>query len=117
MSTRTFTVNNKLYKAKEFDFNFLCDLEDQGLSLEDIERKPMSLIRTYVAFCGNLSKEQAGKEVEAHVMDGNDFSTIVEIMSKEMEDSGFFRAKQTNENQGSTKRTRTKKAESEEVTS
>ena len=92
MSTRTFTVNNKLYKAKEFDFNFLCDLEDQGLSLEDIERKPMSLIRTYVAFCGNLSKEQAGKEVEAHVMDGNDFSTIVEIMSKEMEDSGFFRA-------------------------
>ena len=80
---RTFTVNNKLYKAKSFDFNLLCDLEDQGLSLEDIEKKPMSLIRTYVSFCGNIDKERAGKEIE---------ETVIEVLSKEMEESGFFRA-------------------------
>ena len=39
--TKLFTVNGKSYRAKEFDFNFLCDLEDQNLSLEDIDKKPM----------------------------------------------------------------------------
>ena len=89
---RTFTVNNKLYKAKPFDFNLLCDLEDQGLSLEDIERKPMSLIRTYVAFCGNIDKERAGKEIESHVVSGGNFDAVTEVLAAEMEDSGFFQA-------------------------
>ena len=89
---RTFTVNNKLYKAKSFDFNLLCDLEEQGLSLEDIEKKPMSLIRTYVSFCGNIDKERAGKEIEEHVINGGNFETVIEVLSEEMEESGFFRA-------------------------
>lgn len=89
---RTFTVNKKLYHAKPFDFNLLCDLEDQGLSLEDIEKKPMSLIRTYVAFCGNMSKDSAGKEIEAHFVSGGNFDDVTKAMAAEMEDSGFFRA-------------------------
>ena len=89
---KTFTLNNKLYRAKEFDFNFLCDLEEQGISLDDIDKKPMSLIRTYLAFCGNLTKEQAGKEVENHVINGNDFNDIIKMISDGMEESGFFRA-------------------------
>ena len=70
----------------------LCDLEEQGLSLEDIDKKPMSLIRTYLAFCGNLTKEQAGKEVEEHVENGGAFTDILEAMSAQMTDSGFFRS-------------------------
>ena len=89
---KMFTVNNKSYKAKEFDFNLLCDLEEQGLSLEDIDKKPMSLIRTYLAFCGNLTKEQAGKEIEWHLENGGEFSDVVEAMSNQMQESGFFRS-------------------------
>lgn len=70
----------------------LCDLEEQGLSLEDIEKKPMSLIRTYIAFCGNIDKERAGKEIEAHVIAGGNFDGVTQALSAEMEDSGFFRA-------------------------
>lgn len=90
--TKVFNVNGKTYKAKEFDFNLLCDLEEQGLSLEDIDKKPMSLIRTYLAFCGNLTKEQAGKEIEQHIENGGKFNDVVETMSKQMQDSGFFRS-------------------------
>ena len=88
---KTFTFNNKLYIAKEFSFNFLCDLEEQGLSLEDIEKKPFSLIRTYLAFCGNLTKEQAGFEIENHVAQGGDITDIIDVLSSQMENSGFFR--------------------------
>ena len=90
--TKIFTVNGKTYKAKEFDFNFLCDLEDQNLSLEDIDKKPMSLIRSYLAFSAEITKEQAGKEIEAHLEGGGKFNDIVEIMSQQMQDSGFFRS-------------------------
>lgn len=43
----TFTVNGTEYKAKPFDFNLVCDLEDMGISLEEAGRKPMSMVRAY----------------------------------------------------------------------
>lgn len=89
---KVFNINGKSYRAKEFDFNLLCDLEDQGLSLEDIDKKPMSLIRTYLAFCGNVTKEQAGRELEGHLENGGKFDDVVEVMSEQMSNSGFFRA-------------------------
>ena len=90
--TKLFTVNGKSYKAKEFDFNFLCDLENKNLSLEDIDRKPLSLIRAYLAFSGNMTEEVAGREVEAHLENGGEFKDIVDAMSEQMKDSGFFRS-------------------------
>ena len=112
--TKVFTVNNKTYKAKEFDFNFLCDLEDQNLSLEDIDKKPMSLIRSYLAFSANITKEQAGVEIEKHLENGGKFNDIVEIMGQQMQDSGFFRSLNKGEEEEadatSTKNPKSKKA-------
>lgn len=102
--TKTFEVNGRIYKAREFDFNFLCDLEEQGLSLDDVEKKPMSLVRTYFMFCAGLSKENAGKEIESHIEKGGDFTDIVEVISEQMQDSGFFRSlnKRAEEGEGET---------------
>ena len=44
---KNFTINRKVYKAKEFDFNLVCDLEDEGISLEAMQDKPMSMMRAY----------------------------------------------------------------------
>ena len=90
--SRIFTINNKTYTAKEFDFNFLCDLENMGLSLEDIDKKPMSMVRAYLAFSAGLSNEAAGKEIENHLINGGKFDDVVEAMSAQMQDSGFFRS-------------------------
>ena len=90
--TKTFEVNGRIYKAREFDFNFLCDLEEQGLSLEEVEKKPMSLVRTYFMFCAGISKENAGKEIEEHIAKGGEFNDLVEVISQQMQDSGFFRS-------------------------
>ena len=102
--TKIFSINGRTYQAKEFDFNLLCDLEDQGLSLEDIEKKPMSLIRSYFMFCSGLSKEDAGKEIEAHIGKGGEFVDVVNVMGEMMNESGFFRSlnKRATEGEGET---------------
>lgn len=88
---RTFKVNGKEYKARAFDFNLVCDLEDMGISLQDARNKPMSMVRAYFGLCSGNEKDIAGKEMEAHVADGGSFDGILNAMSEEMEKSDFFR--------------------------
>lgn len=87
----TFTVNGTEYKAKPFDFNLVCDLEDMGISLEEAGKKPMSMVRAYFGLCVGKGKEYAGKELEAHIIGGGKLDDIMTAMSNEMEKSDFFR--------------------------
>ena len=86
----TFTINGKEYKAKPFDFNLVCDLEDMGISLEEAGRKPMSMVRAYFGICAGKRKNFSGKEMEAHIINGGKFDEIMNAMSDEMEKSDFF---------------------------
>ena len=87
----TFTVNEKEYKAKPFDFNLVCDLEDMGIPLEEAGRKPMSMVRAYFGMCMGKGKDVAGKELERHIVSGGKFDDIMTAMSDEMGKSDFFR--------------------------
>lgn len=87
----TFTINGTKYKAKPFDFNLICDLEDMGISLEQARNKPISMVRAYVGLCAGKDKEYAGKELEAHIISGGKFDDVMIAMSEEMEKSDFFR--------------------------
>lgn len=88
----TFTVNGTEYKAKPFDFNLVCDLEDMGISLEEMGNKKMSMVRAYFALCAGKGNEFAGKELNAHFVGGGKFEGVIEAMNKEMENSDFFQA-------------------------
>ena len=88
----TFTVNGKKVKAREADFNFLCDLGENGIEMSDIGKKPLNAIRQYVAFCMGVSAEVAGSELNAHIINGGNFEEIVNVFREKMEESGFFRA-------------------------
>lgn len=112
---RLLTLNGKSYKAASFDINLICDFEDHGISLDDIDKKMFNVIRQYVATSMNVDARIAGQEITAHLANGGTLDDISDVMAKEMNDSGFFRTKQTDENQGNPKRTRAKKAEKGEV--
>lgn len=90
--SRFFTINDKRYQAKPFDFNTVCDLEDNGVSLAEMTKKPMSMARAYFALCFNGDKEKAGIEIQEHVKKGGDFNELYTVMGDEMNDSDFFRA-------------------------
>jgi len=89
---KRFIVNDKEYVARAFDFNTVCDLEEQGISLSDMRKKPMSAVRAYFALCHGGSTEAAGKELERHLINGGAINEIIEAMNAEMEASDFFRA-------------------------
>lgn len=102
----TFKVNGKEYKAKEFTFNLICDLEGMGVPLEQMDEKPMSMVRAYFGICAGLGKDAAGKEMEQHIIGGGKFDDVMKAMMNEMENSDFFRSlnqkaeTETAENQG-----------------
>ena len=89
---RTFVVNEKEYKAKPFDFNMICDFEDLGLSINALATKPTVAIRAYIAICGNVTLEEAGKEISEHVVKGGNLNSVTEALNAEMEKSDFFLA-------------------------
>lgn len=91
---KTFEVNGKQYKGKGFDFNLVCDLEDMGVSLDDMRNKNLSLIRAYFGICAGLDAERAGAELQKHLISGKKFESITDVMSEELEKSDFFRALQ-----------------------
>lgn len=87
---RLFTVNGKTYKSAEFTFNTICQLEAMGLSIENITSMPMSMIRGYFAISAKIPVDEAGKEMEQHIVNGGDLNDIGSVMSAQIEDSGFF---------------------------
>ncbi len=89
---RTFKINGKEYKAKAFDFNLMCDIEDMGLAISDMGKKNMSLVRAYFSLCTGNGKEFSGKEIEQHIINGGSIDELVSVMNEEMEKSDFFRS-------------------------
>lgn len=90
-----FTINNRRYEAKEFDFNLICDLQDLGINILDmsnIKSNPTSVIRAYAALCIGTDKEVAGDEIQQHVLNGGNFDDILTAFQKMMEESDFFQA-------------------------
>ena len=87
-----FSVNGKTYLSRPVDFNMVCTFEDMGLTFTDIEKKTTSFIRAYLAICGNMTVERAGKEIEEHIMIGGDMGEIANALLEEVNESDFFRA-------------------------
>lgn len=106
---RKFTINDKEYTAKPFTFNFLCDLEEEGLSLTDIQKKPLSVVRGYFALCYGGDKEAAGAEIEEHIIKGGTFDDLTEALTDAIDKSDFFRNLSRREESENGARTETKK--------
>ena len=112
---RLLKINGKSYKAAEFDVNFMCDLEDRNVDLDNIDKKMFSLVRMYAALSMGVDVREAGKEISEHLKNGGELEDISSVMSEMMDDSDFFRSEQKNESQTNSKGTRTKKTESKEA--
>ena len=85
------TINGNKYKIPELTFNSMCELEDMGIALTTLDKKPMATIRGFIALAvGDTDK--AGKELEAHITSGGKLDEILEEIQKAVSESGFFRS-------------------------
>ena len=114
---RLIKINGKTYKAAPFDLNLICDFEDAGIPLEKIGNKMFNVIRQYVASSMEVDVKTAGKEITEHINNGGSLDELSDAMSAMMDESGFFREKQTNMDSGSPKRASKKKTENDGVIS
>ena len=89
---KTFEINGRKYKSAKVDFNFICDLEDMGISVKDFRSKPMAVARAYFALCAGSDKDIAGSEIQAHMLKGGKLDELYEVLGKEIEESDFFQA-------------------------
>lgn len=89
---KTFVLNGSTYPQKEMDYNMMCDLEDMGISMGDMQNKSMSFIRAYVSMCMGSDVKRAGREIENHITGGGTMDSIMDAIKGAIEDSGFFQA-------------------------
>lgn len=85
-------INGKEYNVKEIDFNTMCELEDNGVSISDMEKKPFSVIRGFLAVIMNVDHTTAGKELSEHIEKGGSIEKLANEISNLVENSGFFQA-------------------------
>lgn len=85
-------INGKNYRPAALTFNNVCNMEEMGANLNEAQSKSMSLLRAYLAVSMNVTAEVAGNEMEAHVINGGDFTELGECLEEALKDSGFFQA-------------------------
>lgn len=84
------TINGKEYELRKIDFNAVCELEDLGMSLLDIQNKTFKAIRALVAFVIRKDLAIASKEIEQHISNKGsieDFTSLFNMVTN----SDFFR--------------------------
>ena len=86
-----FILNGKEYRARELDFNAVCDMEEMGADLMHFAERPLSSVRSYVAL--NLGdKDLAGHEIQEHMAKGNTIEGLVLALQQSLEESTFFQS-------------------------
>lgn len=87
-----FTINGTEYEGAKYDYNTHCELQELGVEVLEIKKKPHAIARAYLAISSGMDLETAGKEIEQHVINGGNLNDIIVALLKEMDQSDFFRA-------------------------
>ena len=85
-------INGKEITAKPIDFNATIELNDLGGDIYSFGTKPLAALRAYLAYCEGVSAEEAGQEIEAHIVGGGDLSDLSTAFMKACDDSAFLKA-------------------------
>ena len=89
---KTFSINNTVIKARDIDFNMICDFEAEGVSMDQIQNKPLSVMRLYIAFCADTTPEKVGEMIGMHLAKGGSIEEVFKIFSDAVNDSTFFQS-------------------------
>lgn len=88
---KTIHINGKTYQSAEMTFNNVCRMEEMDAPITLGQKVSFSLMRGYLALCMNTSKDNAGEELEKHILSGGNFDELSDAMAEAIENSDFFR--------------------------
>lgn len=87
-------LNGRRIPAANADFNFVAYLEENNIPLTDIQKKPLSTAKVYVAYCLGADTDYAGQLINDHIIGGGDIADVMDMITKKVDESDFFRALQ-----------------------
>ena len=96
----TVTINGKTYKIPELDFNAVCELEENGICLLNMDRKDRkiaTMIRGLVAWIMGTDVETASEEIQNHISGGGDIGEVMTKVTQAINESSFFKRRGTSE--------------------
>lgn len=85
-------INGKEITAKPLDFNAIVTIQDMGADIFAFGKRPLSVLRAYLAYCTDSDLETAGREIESHVISGGDLTEFSKAFIDVCGESGFFKA-------------------------
>ena len=88
------TINGRQYEIPEITFDAICELEESGVYLLNMDRKNpkiATMIRGLVAWITRLDPEDASKEIQAHIENGGNIMDILTGVTSALNSSGFFK--------------------------
>lgn len=84
-------INGTEYTTPALTFANLCRLEDFGLTVNDMAKRPLAFLAAFVALAidGDLAAGKAA--IEQHIQSGGTVDTLSDELSKAVDESGFFK--------------------------
>lgn len=95
------TINNKTYEVPKLDFDTVCQLEENGISLLAMNArnpKVATMLRAFVAWIIGGSPQQASAEIQAHLEAGGNIIDLLTAITDALNDSGFSNGNRQNQN-------------------
>ena len=91
-------LNGTEYRIPELDFDAMCDLEERGVNLLDMNSveekgKTLTTIRGLVAWIMDTDLKTAGHEIGEHLKNGGGLEDIIYGINAAIEESGFMAEK------------------------
>lgn len=86
------TINNKTYEVPKLDFDTVCQLEENGISLlamNDRNPKIATMLRAFTAWIIGCSPQQASVEIQSHLEAGGNITDLLTAITSALNDSGF----------------------------
>lgn len=87
-------INGNKYNIPEVDFDAVCELEERGVNLLNVDKSNMKLAtmaRGLVAWIMGVDVQTASKEIETHIANGGNIIDIVSRVTDSINNSGFFK--------------------------
>ena len=89
------TINGREYTIPEVDFDTICQLEENGVYLLNMDRRKLAtMVRGLVAWIMDVDTRTASMEIQAHIQNGGDIAEILTKVTDAVNNSGFFKGRE-----------------------
>ena len=93
-------INNKTYEVPKLDFDTVCQLEENGISLlamNGSNPKIATMLRAFAAWIIGCSPQQASAEIQEHLEAGGNITDLLTAITSALNDSGFSKGNRQNQ--------------------